>query len=171
MLFDHQMHAINLLTRLNWETRVAAASAQANLDSGLLRDLVDELTDYLLFVGEVAPPARFVPRAGFAERFAAAGPRDRLGRSLRQLDLDTRLLRYPCSYLIYTAAFESLPSPARNAVYLRMWAVLAGQDRRPEYSHLSVSDRRAIVDIIRDTKRDLPDVWRRSIGLSPTSSP
>ena len=157
MLFDHQMHAINLLTRLNWESRVA----EGNVASGPSREMVAELTDYLLFVGEVAPPGRVVPRVGFAERFTAPGPRDRLGRSLRQLDLDARLLRYPCSYMVYTTAFENLPLPARTAVYKRMWAVLIGQDRRPKYSHLSESDRRAIIEIIGDTKQDLPDVWRR----------
>jgi hypothetical protein len=162
MVFDHQTHAINLLTRLNWETRVALNDGRADFAGGALRTLVDELTDYLLFVDEAPPPARITPRAGFAERFTADARRDRAGRSLRELDLETRLLKYPCSYMVYTDAFESLPVSAKNAVYQRIWTILSGRDRAAKYSHLSASDRRAIIDILRDTKKDLPAVFKSS---------
>lgn len=36
------------------------------------------------------------------------GPRDRIGRSLRDLDLQERLLRYPFSYMIYSEAHAIL---------------------------------------------------------------
>jgi hypothetical protein len=162
MVFDHQTHAINLLTRLNWETRVALSDGRADFAGGALRALVDELTDYLLFVDEAPPPARLTPRAGFVERFIADARKDRQGRSLREFDLETRLLKYPCSYMVYTDAFESLPAGAKHAVYQRMWTILSGRDRAAKYSHLSASDRRAIVAILRDTKKDLPDVFQSS---------
>lgn len=152
MVFDHQAHAINLLTRLNWESRV----------DGSWRAIASDLVDYFLFVGEAAPPARLVPRVGFAEQFAATGPKDRQGRSLRDFDLENRLLRYPCSYMVYTSAFEHLPERAKQAVYGRMWDVLSGRDTASKYAHLSAADRRAIVEILRDTKSDLPDVFRSS---------
>jgi len=155
MAFDHQAHAINLLTRLNWEARVAAATGRAGYSKGTLREFVDQTADYLLFVGEQPPPAPITPRARFIERFAAGAPRDRRGRSLRDLDLDTRLLRYPCSYMIYSDAFEGLPSAARRAVLERMWTILSGRDPRPE-SRMAANDRRAIVEILRDTLKDLP---------------
>lgn len=160
MLFDHQMHAMNLMTRLNWESRVAASEGRLDFTSGTVRELVDELTDYFLFVDEAPPPGRVTPRADFADRFTAAGPRDRRGRSLRELDLDRRLLRYPCSYLIYTEAFTRLPAGAREAVYRRMWAILSSADAGPKYAHLTPADRRAIVEILRDTRDDLPATWR-----------
>jgi len=147
MVFDHQVHAVNLLTRLNWESRV----------DGAWRDVADQLVDYFLFVGEEPPPARLVPRAGFAAAFTAGAPTDRLGRSLRQLDLESRLLRYPCSYMIYTSAFDHLPARAKQAVYSRMWTVLSGRDAAPKYAHLSATERRAIIEILRETKGDLPD--------------
>ena len=162
MVFDHQTHATNLLTRLNWETRVALSDGRPDFAGGALRALVDEVTDYLLFVDEAPPPARITPRAGFAERFLADARKDRQGRSLREFDLETRLLKYPCSYMVYTDAFERLPAGAKNAVYQRMWTILSGRDRAAKYSHLSASDRRAILAILRDTKKDLPDAFRSS---------
>ena len=61
-----------------------------------------ELVDYLLFIDEAPLPGPVHGTSGFAEKFAAQGPRDSHGRSLRELDLRTRLFRYPCSYMIYS---------------------------------------------------------------------
>ena len=94
--------------------------------------------------------------SGFGDRFSAQGPFDSQDRSLHQLDLDGRLLRYPCSFLIYTDAFDALPERAKDAVYRRMWDVLSGQATDDRYTRLTLDDRRAVVEILRDTKPDLP---------------
>ena len=115
----------------------------------------------MLFVDEAPLPGKVQGTSGYAEKFAAMGPRDRRGRSLRDLDLRTRFLRYPCSYLIYSPAFDALPSRAKRAVYDRLAVVLAGRDLDPVYRRLAAADRQAIVEIIQMTKRDLPEGWGR----------
>jgi hypothetical protein len=82
------------------------------------------------------------------------------GRSLRQLDLERRLLRYPCSYMIYSQQFDNLPSDTKEAIYKRMWAVLSGEDNDKKYSRLSITDRGTIVEILRDTKKGLPSYFQ-----------
>jgi hypothetical protein len=159
MIFDHQMRAMNLLTRVNWETRVAQAGGGADFASSPLRALVEDLVEYFLFTDEVAPPAQLTPRPGFARSFVARGPVDRQGRSLRELDLGGRLFRYPCSYMIYTAAFDGLPAAAKAAIYRRLGAILTRRETTPRYAHLSAADRQAIIQILRDTKGDLPEGW------------
>ena len=138
MVFTHQMHMMNLL---------------ANPGS------VNELVDYLLFMDEPRLPGPVRGSSGFAEKFSALGPRDHLGRSLRQFDLDKRLMRYPCSYMIYTDAFDALPAVTREAIYRRMWDILSGaRDADPggRYLKISRADREAVIGILRDTKPDLP---------------
>ncbi len=159
MVFDHQMHMINLLTRIGWEVRVAAHEHRLDLTRGPQGDAINQLVDYLLFVDEarLSGPVRGVSR--FAEQFSSQGPRDKRGRSLRQLDLEQRLMRYPCSYMIYANAFDSLPDAARAAIYRRMWQILSGNEKGPKYSRLSAAERRAIVEILRDTKAGLPDYF------------
>jgi hypothetical protein len=61
-------------------------------------------------------------------------------------------MRYPCSYMIYTAAFDALPAPTKAAIYRRMWTVL---DKFPP------ADRQAVIEILRDTKPDLPAYFGR----------
>jgi len=156
LVFDHQMHAINLLTRLNWESRVAASAGEAGATSGALPALVNELADYLLFADEAPPLAPLTPPAAFAASLEARTPRDRRGRSFGQLDAVNRLLRYPCSYMVYSDAFNGLPKAVRAAVYNRMLAVLSGREARTARVRLTPAESRAILEILRDTKPDFP---------------
>jgi len=78
---------------------------------------------------------------------------------LRKLDLESRLMRYPLSYMIYAPAFDALPVSAREATYHRLWKILGGAEMSQRYARLSLSDRRAIVEILRDTKPALPDYF------------
>jgi hypothetical protein len=161
LVFDHQMYMTNLFTRVGWEVRIALSEKAApRALSDLLRETAKELVDYLLFVDEAPLPGPVHGTSGFAEKFAAEGPWDSHGRSLRQLDLQKRLLRYPCSYMIYTKAFDSLPEPARNAIYQRMWQILSGAEKGTRYARLSLSDRHAVVEILRETKPGLPGYFQ-----------
>jgi hypothetical protein len=150
------MRMMNLLIRLGWEARIAAHEGRASAEA--VSEIVRDVVDYMLFVDE-APLEAVRGTSEFADRFSAQGPRDTRSRSLRDLDLGRRLLRYPCSYMIYSDAFRALPDFVRNAVYQRLWQVLSGSDNSPKYAKLSPTDRRAIIEILRDTKSDLPSVF------------
>jgi len=154
MVLEHQAHMTNLLTRVGWEVRVALFEKRQF--QPLLQNRAKELVDYLLFVDEAALTARIQGTSGFAEKFALLGPRDKKGRSLRDLDLTRRLMRYPCSYMIYSAAFDGLPTEARNEIYQRMWQILSGREKDRKYVRLSFADRQAIVEILRETREGLP---------------
>jgi len=160
LVIDHQANMTNLITRTGWEARVAAASpsqAAATRVAESARDLVD----YMLFVDEAPLVGPVKGSSGFAESFAVKGPRDGQGRSLRDLDLRQRLFKYRCSYMIYTPAFEALPPAAKTAVYSRLWEVLSGKDASPRYKGFTAQDRQAVVSILRETKKDLPDYFRQ----------
>jgi len=157
MVLEHQAHMMNLITRTGWEARLAQNGDPKQI--ARVDDAAVDLVDYLLFVYEGPLTSRVRGTSGFAEKFAARGPADAKGRSLRQLDLDHRLLKYPCSYMIYSAAFDAMPAAAKSAVYRRLWRVLSGQEKGEPYSRLESADRRAIIEILRDTKKDLPEYF------------
>jgi hypothetical protein len=159
LVMAHQTNMTNLITRIGWEARVAAASTSQDA-SARVTEAARDLVDYMLFVDEAPLAGPVKGGSGFAETFAARGPRDGQGRSLRDFDLRRRLFKYPCSYMIYTPAFDALPPAAKTAVYARLWEVLSGRDTQPRYRGLTVQDRQAIVAILRETKRDLPDYFR-----------
>jgi hypothetical protein len=159
MVFDHQVQMINLLTRVGWEIRFALYDHH-DLTDRLLKDDSKELVDYLLFIDEAPLGGKIQGSSGFSEKFTARGPRDHKGRSLRDFDLERRLMRYPCSYMIYTKAFDGLPVEAKEAIYKRMWLILSGDEKDPKYARLSLGDRQAIVEILRETKPDLPEYFQ-----------
>lgn len=170
LVFSHQTHMTNLLTRAGWEARAAdptlhppyaAQVGEQSRIAEMMRGIANEVVDYLLFIDEAPLPDGIRASSGYAERFSTAGPRDRQGRSLHQLDLNARLMKYPCSYLIYSPAFDALPSAAKDPIYERMWQVLSGQERDARYrSALSLADRKAIVEILRETKTGLPSYFK-----------
>jgi hypothetical protein len=165
LVFSHQVQMSNLLTRASWEARAADParhpdrSVQPQFVETLMNGVAEEVVDYMLFVDEAPLPDGVRGGSAFAARMAAGAPRDRRGRSLYELDLTRRLLKYPCSYLIYTPAFDALPPLARTAVYKRLWQVLSGEAREPKYGALSLADRQAIVEILHDTKPGLPSYF------------
>jgi hypothetical protein len=169
MVVEHQIHVQNLLTRVNWEVRTllaeqaeqpgrgpgrgGASSQVADLEAQIAA-ITEPLAAAMLFVNEATLSGAISGTSGFRADFESRGPVDGDGRSLRQFDLTGRLFKYPMSFLVYSGAFDGLPTEAKEQVFRRVWEVVAGVDRSPQFDHLSVTDRTAILEILRDTKAD-----------------
>ena len=144
MVLEHQAHFSNLVTRATWETRLG--------EEMRIAEAADALADYMLFVDEARIPGGGIEgSSGFAEKFTAAGPKDSKGRSLRDLELKTRLQKYPLSYMIYSPAFRALPDAPRNLVMGKIERVLSGEITGPQYAHLTPQLRADIQEILRET--------------------
>jgi len=173
LVLAHQTQMHNLITLTNYRTRIALYNSEANTTGdGAASSLTEEerkqyeepaeeLVRYMLFANEAPLTDRIEGTSDFAREFAGLGVRDRRGRSLRDFDLRTRLFRYPCSYLIYSDSFDSLPDPAKQYVYGRLFEVLTGRDRSGAFERLSPQDRRNIFEILLATKKGLPEEWKR----------
>ena len=176
LVLAHQTQMHNLITLTNYQTRLAlhagglpegAAPALGSLTETIRAQIekpAEQMLRYLLFVGE-APlggqdGARVIAASTFARDFQARGPVDAKRRSLRDFDLHDRIFRYPCSYLIYSQAFDALPEPAKGYVLHRLLQVLSGQDQSPDFAGLAAADRKAILSILLETKPGLPAEWR-----------
>ena len=169
MVLEHQAQMHNLITRASFETR-RAKHHDAVMNAALKRpadyssestgrriaSAAEKLVEYLLFKDEFRLTSPVAGVSGFADEFSAKGPRDSKGRSLREFDLQTQLFRYPCSFLIYSEVFDTLPEPMLDAVYSRLFAVLNRpvnpNGEEDVFSHLSVADRTAIREILAETK-------------------
>jgi hypothetical protein len=160
LTLEHQTHMTNLIVRIGWDVRIAEHDGKK--DEATRKQLfseIDEMVNYMLFGDEELLPAPVSGVSTFAKTFPARGPRDSRGRSLRDFDLRTRLFRYPLSYMIYDPAFDALPDMAKERVYQRLLEILTGKDGNEAYARLSAGDRRAILEILRETKHGLPADW------------
>lgn len=155
MVLAHQAHVHNLITKAGYETRAALQYTQgrsgADLDDTARRRIeaaVEPLVRAMVFADEAPLTARVKGTSTFAADFAGRGLKDRKGRSLRDLDLQRRLMRYPFSYLVYSHAFDALPQPALDYAYRRFHEILAGKG----LPRIGSADRKAILEILTATK-------------------
>ena len=175
MVLEHQVLVQNRMVKAGFDTRQALdydvmmnrtleypAGTRLESTTRRIKSTGDRLVEALLLVNEAKLTEPIKGTSGYAEQFATVGPHDPHGRSLRDLDLTTRLFKYPCSYLIYSEAFEGLPVESRDYVWQRLFDILSGQDQSEKFAHLSPDDRQAILDILRATKSNLPDYYLKT---------
>ena len=160
MTLEHQTRMTNLMMRIGWDTRIAQHDGK--LDDAArdrLNGEIEDMVTYMLFADETRLYEPIQGVSTFTKTFTERGPRDHRGRSLRDFDLEKRMFRYPLSYMIYSAAFDNMPALVRERVYQRLYDILTGKDQGPAYARLTSDDRRAILEIVRDTKPNLPAYW------------
>ena len=148
MVVEHQIHVQNVMTRASWEVRNSASDTATPAD---VAPLAEPLVRALLFVDEAPLTGPVAGGSGFRRYFENLGVRDGQGRSLRELDLTHRLFVYPLSYLIYSDAFEALPTTLKDRVFKRIFEVTSGEDASGAFDHLRAEDRSAILDILKET--------------------
>ncbi len=109
----------------------------------------ERIVEALLFCDEAVLPGGGVRGAGdFEQSFAKNRRPDPAGRSLKDFDLETRLFRWRCSYMIYSEAFDDLPPELKRSVLRRLDAILQATPPPSRYSHIPAPERRAIREIL-----------------------
>jgi hypothetical protein len=174
MVLEHQTGMHNLMTRANFETRMALHRQSvtdeifernpellSDSTQRIIANIGDKLVAYMLYVNEIELDDKITGTSGFAEVFAQQGAHDSEGRSLREFDLESRMFKYPLSYLIYSPQFEGLPDPMKDYIYEQLWAILSGTIDTDEYLHLTNAKSRAICQILIETKPGLPSYWKQ----------
>jgi hypothetical protein len=168
MVLEHQSQMHNFITAANYEARQALAY-QETMNKALerpadfrsesttrrIQTAAEQLVRCLLFAEEFPLTSPIAGTSQFANEFQQLGPFDSSGRSLRQFDLQTRLLKYPCSYLIYSEAFEQLPVEIKQHVGQRLGEILFAESAERGFEHLTTESRVAIREILRETKPGL----------------
>lgn len=165
MTLEHQTRMTNLMIRVGWEARMAEApgtdsAAQVEANKAQLDTDLESLVTYMLFADEATLHGPVAGVSTFTKTFAERGPRDHQGRSLRDFDLQKRMFRYPLSYMVYSETFDAMPGQVKDRVYRRLYDVLTGRDQSEKFKRLSADDRRAVLEILRETKPGLPEYFR-----------
>jgi hypothetical protein len=157
LVLEHQLFIKNLITRLSFKSRSFIASEGGHPSPATrarIEAMMEQLVRAMLFVDAAALDAPMSGDAGFDRWFEAQGPFDHRGRTLRELDLGTRLFKHPLSYVVYSEAFDALPQALRAFIFHRFTEILRGEDRSPAFDHLSEGERTVLLEILTETKPD-----------------
>ncbi len=155
MVLEHQLHVQNQLSRLMWEAERRPADEPAERQVARIDRAVTAVVAALTQRGAPTFDAPVEGSSGFREHFESLGLRDGDGRSFRELDLGTRLFRYPVSPVIYHAAIDQLPRELRGRVFAGLTEALKNLD--PEAWPAGAGA--AALDILADTHTAFAD-WR-----------
>jgi hypothetical protein len=168
LLHEHQVGFVNRAVQAQYRTRsLLHASGETPKVREELDRLAHGLVKYLLFADEVALPATGVAGdPAFKTAFLARGPRTSSDRSLRELNLQSRLLQNRCSYMIYSPAFTGLAAPLKSRIYALLDRALSDATPERDFAYLPLAERDAIREILKATVPDLPSDW----GSSPATA-
>ena len=153
LVIEHQIEIQNKIARTNFYARTLLDEQELNGAEveEALDVLAEELIESLFMVGQPSLIDTVEGTSGFTAEFESSGPKDSQGRSLRDLDLQQRLFKYPLSYLVYSNAYKSLPQQIKGRVAARMEEILTSNGSNDDYKHLSSEDRQAISEILIET--------------------
>ncbi len=166
LVLAHQTRVHNAIARAGHEARAAMAyrAEMANLfgdpSASLLASVkrrierpAEVLLRDLLLAGEARLLGPIRGDSGFAEEFEARASRVGSGPSLRELELESRLLRHSCSYLIRSPAFTALPERVRRYVSRRIAEILDGTDESGDFGHIGAAQRTALRAVLKSLPR------------------
>jgi hypothetical protein len=156
MTLEHQVGIANRINALNFQYNRMKRDGLSDEDWKHLDREIDDTVAYMLFLDEapIREPIKGV--STFTQTFQARGPRDRHGRSLRDFDLETRLFKHPLSFMVYSELFDGAPKPLLDRIYEQLFDVLTGEEDEGRYAALAEADRKAVLEILVDTKPNLP---------------
>lgn len=157
MILEHQAHMHNYVARLNIEARMMLATYG---HVRYMRSQVDAFLRYLLFTEEQPLAQPIAGNPDYVKAFTAGAIRDSKGRSLRDIDFKNRMFTHPCSYLIYSPAFDAMAGPIKEVILQKLHDILTGKNTDEQFARLTAADRTAILEILRETKKGLPDYWK-----------
>jgi hypothetical protein len=153
MVLEHQAHMHNYITRLHYDARLAL---QQFGHLNYMKTKIDAFLRYMLFTEEARLTAPIRGNTEFTKNFSALGPKDRQGRSLRDFDLQTRLFKHPCSYMIYSESFDALPLQLKETIYKQLWNILNGNNSAADFQDIPLETRAAVREILVQTKHAFP---------------
>jgi len=177
MVLEHQLTAHNALfaahfasTQTLHRNRLMAKHFSYSPDElsatsrRLLESQAERLLRVLLFADEFPLEGYGIEgNEAFQTAYAAGARRDSDGRSLRDLQLLSRLYKYRCSPLVYSSSFANLAPEFRAIVLEFLRHILDGEfpsaEQAAAFAHLKAPERARIKSILTQPLDNLPPNW------------
>jgi len=161
LVFDHQVRMQFVLLESAYKVRQAIFDSHKSSNeknpiilNEVLQEVTETIVSELLFKKEFPLDGKVVDASQsgkFITEFKVKGKIDSKGRSLRDLDLQDRLFKYRCSYMIYSKSFSAFPESLKNSVLNRIKKVLILESPQLGYEYLEVEEKKAIFEILSET--------------------
>ena len=164
LLFEHQVGFVNRAVSATYRTRAVLAGSVPTIGDSDVSTFLDReakaLVRYLLFADEAKLPASGVNGDPLLLKdFTKNRRQNKMGFSLKDLDLSTRIFRFRCSYMIYSDSFAGIPPELKTRVFYQLEQALSIETASPDFAFLPISEKRTIRSILKETLSGLPKNW------------
>jgi hypothetical protein len=158
LLHEHQAGFVNRVVEAAYRARTALHTSNGKLTAAQAAELDEQariVCRYLLFADEALLPKGGVEGdPGYKADFLRTRRATAEGISLKDFDLQTRLFKHRCSYMIYSSIFSRLPSAMKERIYGRLRAALSSTKADKDYDYLTTAEKDAIRRILSETLAD-----------------
>ncbi|MBI5774947.1 MAG: hypothetical protein HZA89_14555 [Verrucomicrobia bacterium] len=158
LLHEHQAGFVNRVVEAGYRARTVLAASKGKLALAQVKELdeqANKVVRYALFADEAPLPRGGVAGdAAFKADFLKSRRATPGGISLKDFDLQTRIFKHRCSYMIYSSIVQGLPAEMKQRVYQRLRAALDPQRPDKEYAYLPAAEKQAIHGILKATLKD-----------------
>ena len=151
LALEHQVEMHNILVQTKFRSMHAlhnekvvnealGETGRRDLTKRILHKAADEIIDYMLFVEEESLGKVDLKGHGkFTKDFAKGKAKSSDGKSFYDFDFDKRILSLPCSWTVYSDAFEGLPIELKKLVLQRLKNILQSSELPDKFIHLRKS--------------------------------
>lgn len=148
MALEHQVKMHNLFTSTKFRSMHAlhnekvinealGETGRRDLTKRILNNAANEILEYMLFENEQSIKGLEIQgNKDFTKAFSYAAPKTKDGKSLSELSFDSSIVKYPCSWAIYSDSFKGLPAELKELVLQRLIVILSGDEVPDKYIHL-----------------------------------
>jgi len=164
LLHEHQAGFVNRVLEAGYRARTVLFLSQGGkLNQKQAAELdaqAETVVKYLLFADEAPlPDGGVTGLPEFKQEFANQARKTAAGVSLRDFELETRLFKYRCSYMVYSAVFQGLLPEMKQRIYQRLDKALNVRTPDKAYAYLPEAEKQMIRQVLRQTLTDLPKNW------------
>jgi len=160
LLHEHQAGFVNRVVEASYRARTALHASNGKLTPAQADELDEQakvVARYLLFADEVPlPPGGVEGDAAYKADFLSTRRATPDGVSLKDFDLQTRLFKHRCSYMIYSPVFTALPVPMKERIYRALASALNMAKSDKDYDYLPRAEKEAIRRILAATLPGFP---------------
>ena len=173
MAMEHQVKMHNIFTSTKFRSMHAlhnekvinealGETGRRDLTKRILSNAANEILEYMLFENELSIKGMEIRgKKEFNKAFSYTAPKTKDGKSLSELTFENSMVKYPCSWLIYSDSFKGLPVELKELVLQRLINILTGAEVPDKFIHLR-KQRQEIHSILLETHPEYAAEFRKS---------
>lgn len=151
LVMEHQIGFTNLCISIQYSLRESKLPKNKSTKHQVEDYFIEQLLRYSLFVDEPNLPLTLERETStFVTYFEKSYPKKNPFNLFRKIDLDTRLFKTRCSYMLGSSVFKALPDDFKNTFMISLMKIVSQKNTELSFLgfHLEEDERERILNVL-----------------------